>query len=121
MENKNTTPDVKLYSLQDISKETNTPYSAILKTVYRYRIEGVKIRRVLYFTWDQKRQIIKKRRIKSQEDHARKIKIIEFYFLDKNAEQIARTTKVRESWVLDCLEEFNKYGTVTVESKMNYL
>lgn len=120
MANKNITLGDKLYSLLDISKEVNTPYSAIQKTALRYGINGIKIRRVLYFTKYQKKEIIKRRRIKSSENHIRKIKIIEFYFLDKNADQIAKATKVRESWVLDCLEEFNKYGTITVESKINY-
>jgi hypothetical protein len=120
MENKNITLGDKLYSLLDISKEADTPYRNIQKTALRYGIIGTKIGKILYFTRYQKKEILKKRRIKSRENHVRKIKIIEFYFLDKNADQIAKATRVRECWVLDCIEEFNKYGTITVESKINY-
>lgn len=110
------------HSLQDIADYSGLGFDNVY---YRARKLGLKARRIShahYYSDYQRKAIVDfvLHKKPNQKNNRKKITYIEFFFKIGTAKGVARTLNASRYYVTMAIEEWNRTGCVTVESKMNY-
>ncbi len=110
---------------QQISKRYQIPVQTLTRRVHVLKLKGVCKSTKKHFNAEQIKQIVEYNpkahfERNSTINHRRKIKIIEFYLKFKSVRRTATFLNMSRYIVTATVKEYNEYGTVTVESEMNY-